>query len=72
VEDSCIELCGNEGERRIVELIVAVNEASRMTGGGGNSCGAATSVLWPPYIRPGWCEEAHRRMASIGGNHASM
>jgi hypothetical protein len=33
---------GSDGS---VELIVAVNEASRTTGGGGNSCGAATSVL---------------------------
>jgi hypothetical protein len=61
-----------KGSGRSVELIVAVDEASRMTGGGGNSCGVASPVLWPPYIRSRWCEAAHWRMASADDDRASM
>jgi hypothetical protein len=55
-----------------VELITAVAESSRTTGGDGSRCGVASLVLQPPYIQSGCCEAVHRGMPSTSGEVASM
>jgi hypothetical protein len=60
---------GSDGS---MELVMAVEEASRTTAGGENSCGVARPVLRHPFKRAEWCKAVHRGMELPGGGYASM
>jgi hypothetical protein len=66
VEDDCFEDCCDEGARWMVGVHHDVAESSRMAGGDRTRCGVDSSVLRPPYIRPGCYEVVHREMPSVG------
>lgn len=55
-----------------MELGTAVDEASRATGGGENSCVVSTPMQWKHFIWTGWLEAACRGMQSAGGGSSSM
>jgi hypothetical protein len=55
-----------------MELIAAVEEASRTMTGGENSCVVARTVLRHPFIWSEWCEAVHRGLESPDGGRASM
>jgi hypothetical protein len=70
VDNKCITLSGDEGERQIGELVGAAREAWRPKDGVRNGCGDDSTGLRMPFIPPRWWETAYRGIGSPNNDHA--
>jgi hypothetical protein len=61
-EHGSITSAAMKGSAGAMELGTAVDEASRATGGGENSCVVSTPMQWKHFIWTGWLEAACRGM----------